>query len=59
MPLLTLPEAANELNISVKNLRAIIRTKAIEIVKLSPRTTRIAPGDLEDFISKRRIKSNE
>ena len=55
--LLTLQEVAEQLAISRQHLRGLIRSGAIPVVILGPRTRRIEQAALDDWIQSRRVES--
>ncbi len=56
MNLLTAKEAAGRLNVCLRTLRMLIASGAIPVIRLSPRSLRIHPDDLDEFIEKRRTR---
>jgi excisionase family DNA binding protein len=48
--LLTRPEAARELNLSVRTLDELIATGQLRVIRLGRRLVRIRPADLEKLI---------
>ncbi len=49
-PLLTVKEVAARLQVSPEQVRRLIRAGDLPSVDLGPRTVRIRPADLEDFL---------
>ena len=54
--LLTAKQAAENLAVSVRSIRTFIAEGSLPVVRLSPRSLRIHPDDLDAFIEKRRTK---
>ena len=54
--LLTAKTAAERLTVSMRTLRAYIASGALPVVRLSARSVRIHPDDLDEFIEKRRTR---
>ena len=53
-PLLTAAEAARLLAVSLRTFRGLIAAGKLPVIRLSPRSVRIDPGDLQTFIEERR-----
>ena len=54
--LLTARQVAESLSVSVRTIRAHIASGALPVVRLSARSVRIHPDDLDEFIEKRRTR---
>ncbi len=52
--LLTVPEAANELSVSVRTLRTLISLGRISVVRVSSRRVAIDPRDIRSYIERQR-----
>lgn len=52
-PLLTIPQAAELLNLSVVQVRRYVADGSLSSVRFGRRAIRIKPGDLERFIEER------
>lgn len=52
--LVRIRQAASELSISVRTLRKLIRAGELPVIRVSARLTAVHPGDLREFINKRR-----
>ncbi len=49
--LLTVPEAAQRLRVSVRHARRLIAAGRLRVVRLSPRVTRVKTTELDAFIA--------
>lgn len=50
---LTLQEVAERLNVSIRYVRSLRQSKALPVVRLSPRCLRVRPEDLDRLVEER------